>query len=336
MLTDTTLLPGLDDPAPWDDSGGDQEEKRPGVQDLSDEMESDNDTESNANIIAPDDGNINGNSGKNSSAVEEIRATKPIDHSLWGLRSSARKPVAKATTEEPKDMWAEILEEKENEQATQSNPAVNQSDDRDEWVKKMSALSKQLRNKNSDGWKQYESVPPVGIQDDIKKSDSGIAVREGKEFRQRDDLVIESREITQPEATERHETHEAEQSQGQQETVSEKADKDWRGGDYYSYTSEGCAHRAFDRAIKYKSDDKTYWQTKGIFLTIASAARRNEAGEWIAKIPLTALTGGGGGNASRKIREWVKRLENAGLLIPLKTSKRDGRAWKMGFTVHRG
>ena len=68
-------------------------------------------------------------------------------------------------------------------------------------MKKMSALSEQLRNKNSDGWKQHESVPPVGIHEDIKKSDSGIAVREGKEFRQRDDLVIESREMTQTQQT---------------------------------------------------------------------------------------------------------------------------------------
>nr|DAW21186.1 MAG TPA: hypothetical protein [Bacteriophage sp.] len=271
MLIDTSSLPDLDDTAPWDDSGGDQKENRPGVQDLSDEMESENGTESNKHIFAPDAGNINNNGGKY-----------------------------------------------------------------DDFAQKMIAIAKRKRAAANDGWKQHESVPPVGIQDDIKKSDSGIAVREGKEFRQRDDLVIESREITQPEATERTETHEDEQSQGQQETGSEKADKDWRGGDYYSYTSEGCAHRAFDLAIKYKTDDKTYWQTKGIFLTIASAARRNEAGEWIAKIPLTALTGGGGGNASRKIREWVKRLENAGLLIPLKTSKRDGRAWKMGFPVHRG
>ena len=41
MFTDTSLLPGLDDPAPWDDSGGEQEEKRPGGKDLGDEMESD-------------------------------------------------------------------------------------------------------------------------------------------------------------------------------------------------------------------------------------------------------------------------------------------------------
>lgn len=272
MLIDTSSLPDLDDTAPWDDSGGDQKEKRPGVQDLSDEMESDNDTESNTNIIAADDGNINSNGGK--------------------YEDFARKMIAKA--------------------AERKRAAAN------------------------DGWKQYESVPPVGIQDDIKKSDSGIAVREGKEFRQRDDLVIESREITQPEATERHETHEAEQSQSQQETVSEKADNDWRGGDYYSYTSEGCAHRAFDRAIKYKSDDKTYWQTKGIFLTIASAARRNNDGEWITKMTISSLTGDTHGNASRKIRGWIERLENVGLLIPLKTGKRDGRAWKMGFTVHQG
>lgn len=229
MLNDTSLLPGLDDPAPWDDSGGDQEEKRPGVQDLSDEMESDNDTESNANIIAPDDGNINGNSGKNSSAVEEIRATKPINHSLWGLRSSARKPVAKATTEPPFDEWAATVaevqngeevegeEEAENEQPQQSSPAVNQSDDRDEWVKRMSALSEQLRNKNNDGWKQHESVPPAGIHDDIKKSDSGIAVREGKEFRQRDEMVLESREITQ--------TQQTQQQQQMQQKAPESTDK---------------------------------------------------------------------------------------------------------------
>jgi hypothetical protein len=270
MLTDTTSLPDPDDTAPWDDSGGEQKEKRPGRKDQGDEMESDNDTESNTNIIAADDGNINSNGGKY-----------------------------------------------------------------EDFTQKMIAIAKRKRAAANDGWKQHESVPPVGIQDDIKKSDSGIAVREGKEFRQRDDLVIESREITQPEATERHETHEAEQSQGQQETGSEKADKDWRGGDYYSYTSEGCAHRAFDLAIKYETSDRSYWDTKGIFLTIASAARRNEAGEWIAKIPITALTGGDS-NAARRIRKCTNRLEKAGLLIPLKTSKRDGRAWKMGFPVHRG
>lgn len=217
MFTDTSLLPGLDDPAPWDDSGGDQEEKRPGVQDLSDEMESDNDTESNANIIAPDDGNINGNSGKNSSAVEEIRATKPINHSLWGLRSSARKPVAKATTEQSFDEWAAEVAEANDEQTTQSEPTTNQSDDRTDWVKKMSALSEQLRNKDNDGWKQHESVPPAGIHEDIKKSDSGIAVREGKEFRQRDELVIESREITQ--------TQQTQQQQQMQQKAPESTDK---------------------------------------------------------------------------------------------------------------
>lgn len=201
MLTDTSLLPGLDDPAPWDDSGGDQEEKRPGVQDLSDEMESDNDTESNANIIAPDDGNINGNSGKNSSAVEEIRATKPINHSLWGLRSSARKPVAKATTEQSFDEWAAEVAEANDEQTSQSEPTTNQSDDRTDWVKRMAELSRQKREEAGDGWKQHGNVPPVGIHEDIKKSDSGIAVREGKEFRQRDDLVIESREMTQTQQT---------------------------------------------------------------------------------------------------------------------------------------
>ena len=270
MLIDTSLLPDQDDAAPWEDYGGERKENRPDVQDLSDEMESENGTESNKHIFAPDAGNINNNGDK------------------YG-----------------------------------------------DFAQKMIAIAKRKRAAANDGWKQHESVPPVGIQDDIKKSDSGIAVREGKEFRQRDDLVIESREITRPEATGRHETHEDEQSQGQQETGSEKADKDWRGGDYYSYTSEGCAHRAFDRAIKYETSDRSYWDTKGIFLTIASAARRNEAGEWIAKIPLTALTGGDN-NAARKIRKCTNRLEKAGLLIPLETSKRDGRAWKMGFTVHRG
>lgn len=271
MLIDTSSLPDLDDTAPWDDSGGEQKEKRPGGKDQGDEMESDNDTESNTNIIAADDGNINSNGGKY-----------------------------------------------------------------EDFAQKMIAIAKRKRAAANDGWKQHESVPPVGIQDDIKKSDSGIAVREGKEFRQRDEMVIESREITPPEAPGSNETHEAEQSQGQQEAGSEKADKDWRGGDYYSYTSEGCAHRAFDRAIKYKSDDRTYWQTKGIFLTIASAARRNEAGEWVTKMTISSLTGDTHGNASRKIKGWIERLEKAGLLIPLETSKRDGRAWKMGFTVHRG
>lgn len=226
MLTDTSLLPGLDDPAPWDDSGGDQEEKRPGVQDLSDEMESDNDTESNANIIAPDDGNINSNSGENSPDAKEIRVTDPINHSMLGLRSSVRNPAPKATTGQHEDEWAKLVEEVQNgeevegeeetesEQATQSNPAVNQVDD---WVKRMSALSEQLRDKNSDGWKQHESVPPVGIHEDIKKSDSGIAVREGKEFRQRDKLVIESREITQ--------TQQTQQQQQTQQKAPESTDK---------------------------------------------------------------------------------------------------------------
>lgn len=148
MFTDTSLLPGLDDPAPWDDSGGEQKEKRPGGKDQGDEMESDNDTESNTNIIAADDGNINSNGGKY-----------------------------------------------------------------EDFAQKMIAIAKRKRAAANDGWKQHESVPPVGIQDDIKKSDSGIAVREGKEFRQRDDLVIESREITPPEATESAESHEDEQSQ---------------------------------------------------------------------------------------------------------------------------
>lgn len=267
MFTDTSLLPGLDDPAPWDDSGGEQKEKRPGGKDQGDEMKSDNDTESNANIIAPDDGNINSNSGKNSSAAKEIG-------------------VPKATTEEPKDMWAEILGEKENEQATQSNPAVNQSDDRDEWVKKMSALSKQLRNKNSDGWKQHENVPPAGIQGEIKKSDSGIAVREGKEFRLRDDLVIESREITQPEAAERHETHEAEQSQGQQETVSENVAKATKPVTrqrksqldlYYESTwCNGLAVEGACRALRSKRISSA--TTRSVLMILAENAHQDEDG----------------------------------------------------------
>ncbi|MCJ0990025.1 helix-turn-helix domain-containing protein [Escherichia coli] len=64
------------------------------------------------------------------------------------------------------------------------------------------------RAEANDGWKQHESVPPVGIHEDIRKSDSGIAVRDGKEFRQRDELVIESREMKQtqqkaPESTDK-------------------------------------------------------------------------------------------------------------------------------------
>ncbi|MCV5446842.1 hypothetical protein OFN46_35295, partial [Escherichia coli] len=66
-------------------------------------------------------------------------------------------------------------------------------------------------------WKQHESVPPAGIHDDIKKSDSGIAVREGKEFRQRDDMVIESREITQ--------TQQQQQQQKTQQKAPESTDK---------------------------------------------------------------------------------------------------------------
>lgn len=201
MFTDTTLLPGFNDPAPWDDSGGEQEEKRSGGQDLSDEMES-NDTESNADIIAPDDGNSNSNSGENS--LDAIRVTNPIDHSLWGARSSVRShPLAvrntapKATTEQSFDEWLAEVEEENDEQQQQSEPAANQSNYGAEFVKKMSALSEQLRNKDNDGWKQHESVPPVGIHDDIKKSDSGIAVREGREFRQRDEMTLESREMKQ-------------------------------------------------------------------------------------------------------------------------------------------
>lgn len=217
MLNDTSLLPGLDDPAPWDDSGGDQKEKRPGVQDLSYEMESDNDTESNANIIAPDDGNINSNSGENSPATKEIRVTDPADHSIWGARSSARKPVAKAATEPRFDEWAAAVAEANDEQPQQSNPAVNQSDDRADWVKRMAELSRQKREEAGDGWKQHGNVPPVGIHEDIKKSDSGIAVREGKEFRQRDEMVIESREITQ--------TQQTQQQQQPQQKAPESTDK---------------------------------------------------------------------------------------------------------------
>lgn len=269
MLIDTGLLPDLDDAAPWDDSGGERKEKRPGGKDQGDEMESENGTESNKDIVAPDDGNINSNGGKNSSAVEEIRATKPIDHSLWGLRSSARKPVAKATTEQSFAEWAEAVKEENDEQATQSNPAVNQSDDRDEWVKKMSALSEQLRNKNNDGWKQYESVPPVGIQDDIKKSDSGIAVREGKEFRQRDDLVIESREITRPEVTERHETHEDEQSQSQPVDTRKNSEK-W----HHSYSKTNAAVEALMDAGVHGALFETV-------VMIAKFSRKLSNGDWV-------------------------------------------------------
>lgn len=257
MLTDTTLLPGLDDPAPWDDSGGEQKEKRPGGKDQGDEMESDNDTESNANIITPDDGNINSNSGKNSSAVEEIRATNPIDHSLWGARSSARKPVAKDTTEPRFDEWAALVEEvqngeevegeeeTENEQPTQSDPAVNQSDDRDEWVKRMAELSRQKREEAGDGWKQHGNVPPVGIHEDIKKSDSGIAVREGKEFRQRDEMVIESREMTQQQQQMKQKAPESTDKQG------DKADSSSNNLDRVrSYRNFEMERRVNDRLLR--------------------------------------------------------------------------------------
>ncbi|EON1607170.1 hypothetical protein ACLN7E_004588 [Escherichia coli] len=269
MLIDTSLLPDQDDAAPWDDSGGEQKEKRPGGKDLGDEMESDNDTESNTNIIAADDGNINGNSGKNSSAVEEIRATKPIDHSLWGLRSSARKPVPKATTEQSFAEWAAEVAEANDEQPTQSEPTTSQSDDRAEWVKRMSALSEQLRNKNNDGWKQHESVPPVGIHEDIRKSDSGIAVRDGKEFRQRDELVIESREITQPEATERHETDEAEQSQSQQVDTRKNSEK-W----HHSYGKT-------DAAVVALMDAEVHGALFETVVMIAKFSRKLSNGDWV-------------------------------------------------------
>lgn len=222
MLNDTSLLPGLDDPAPWDDSGGDQKEKRPGVQDLSDEMESDNDTESNANIIAPDDGNINSNSGENSPATKEIRVTDPADHSIWGARSEARNPVAKATKEQS---FAEWVAEANDEQPQQSNPAVNQSDDRADWVKRMAELSRQKREEAGDGWKQHGNVPPVGIHEDIKKSDSGIAVREGKEFRQRDDLVIESREMKQTQQQQQKAPESTDKQGGKADSSSDNLDR---------------------------------------------------------------------------------------------------------------
>ncbi|ENW8392191.1 helix-turn-helix domain-containing protein [Escherichia coli] len=218
MLIDTSLLPDLNDAAPWDDSGGDQKEKRPGVQDLSDEIESDNDTESNANIIAADDGNINSNSGESLPTAEEIRVPESTDCSMLASRRSVRNPVAKATTEEREDWFAELVkkiqngeeiedeEETENEQPTQSNQAVNQGDDITDKVQRLAERAKQKRAAANDGWKQCGNVPPVGIHEDIKGSDSGIAVREGKEFRQRDEMVIESREMTQPESPGSNET----------------------------------------------------------------------------------------------------------------------------------
>ena len=221
MLIDTSSLPGLDDPAPRDDSGGEQKEKRPGGKDQGDEMESDNDTESNANIIAPDAGNINNNGDK------------------YG-----------------------------------------------DFAQKMIAIAKRKRAAANDGWKQHENVPPAGIQGEIKKSDSGIAVREGKEFRLRDDLVIESREITQPEATERHETHEDEQSQGQQETVSENVVKATKPVTrqrksqldlYYESTwCNGLAVEGACRALRAKRISSA--TTRSVLMILAENAHQDEDG----------------------------------------------------------
>ncbi|EFE7841600.1 hypothetical protein F3641_20265 [Escherichia coli] len=204
MLIDTSLLPDQDDAAPWDDSGGERRENRPGVQDLSDEMESENGTESNKHIFAPDAGNINNNGDK------------------YG-----------------------------------------------DFAQKMIAIAKRKRAAANDGWKQHESVPPVGIQDDIKKSDSGIAVREGKEFRQRDDLVIESREITQPEATERHETHEAEQSQIQQVDTRKNSEK-W----HHSYSKTNAAVEALMDAGVHGALFETV-------VMIAKFSRKISNGDWV-------------------------------------------------------
>lgn len=234
MLIDTSLLPDLNDAAPWDDSGGERKENRPGVQDLSDEIESDNDTESNANIIAADDGNINSNSGESLPTAEEIRVPESTDCSMLASRRSVRNPVAKATTEEREDWFAELVkkiqngeeiedeEETENEQPTQSNQAVNQGDDITDKVQRLAELAKQKREETNDGWKQYESVPPVGIHEDIKGSDSGIAVREGKEFRQRDEMVIESRKMTQPQQTQQQQ----QMKQKAPESTDKPGDKD--------------------------------------------------------------------------------------------------------------
>lgn len=276
MFTDTSLLPGFDDPAPWDDSGGDQEEKRPGVQDQGDDMESEDDAKSTDNIIAPDDENSNSNSGENSPTAKEIRATNPIDHSILGLRRSVRShPLAvhntapKATTEPRFDEWAAVVAEANDKQQQQSEPATSKSDDRDEWVKRMSALSEQLRNKINDGWKQHESVPPVGIHDEIKKSDSGIAVREGKEFRQRDEMVLESRKITQPEATERTETHDDEQSQSQPVDTRKNSEK-W----HHSYSKT-------DAAVVALMDAEIHGALFETVVMIAKFSRKVSNGDWV-------------------------------------------------------
>ena len=220
-------------------------------------------------------------------AEQQITVSSAIDHSIWGLRRSLSRPVAKATTEEPKPWWEEVEETEGDEQPaqrqqpqtqpyapqrapTQSKPAVNQSGKYDDFAQKMIALSaERKREEVNDGWKQYESVPPVGIQDDIKKSDSGIAVREGKEFRQRDDLVIESREITQPEATERHETHEAEQSQSQQVDTRKNSEK-WR----HSYGKT-------DAAVVALMDAEVHGALFETVVMIAKFSRKLSNGDWV-------------------------------------------------------
>ena len=110
-------------------------------------------------------------------AEQQITVSSAIDHSIWGLRRSLSRPVAKATTEEPKPWWEEVEETEGDEQPaqrqqpqtqpyapqrapTQSKPAVNQSGKYDDFAQKMIALSaERKREEVNDGWKQYESVP---------------------------------------------------------------------------------------------------------------------------------------------------------------------------------
>ncbi len=237
---------------------------------------------------------LNSHSGESLPTAEEITASRPIDHSLWGLRRSLTSPVAKATTEEKKPWWEEDEETEGDEQAaqrqqpqthpeapqrapTQSKPDVKQGGKYDDFAQEMAAIAaKRKRAADNDGWKQHESVPPVGIYDAIRSSASGIASAEGKEFRQRDDLVIESREITPPETPENDERHEDEQSQGA------KVDR-YQKSNWYAYDKLKAARKI----IREK-------QIKGAILrevlTFIAETSRPERDMWVFNLAQTHMS----------------------------------------------
>ena len=232
----------------------------------------------NANIITPDDGNININSGENSPAADGIRVPESTDRSMLASRRSVRNPVANTTTEQPKDMWAELVEEVNNEQPQQSSPAVNQSDDRADWVKRMIALSKQKREEIDDGWRLCERVPPHQVIDALTnrthatvngvewcKAPGGRYLhREGEE-----QPVPKQQQQTQPEATERTETHEDEQSQGQQVDTRKNSEK-W----HHSYSKT-------DAAVVALMDAEIHGALFETVVMIAKFSRKLSNGDWV-------------------------------------------------------